>query len=175
MVKNQPANAGNIRDAGSIPGLGRSPGGGNGEPLQYSDLGNPMDRGAWQATVHGITKNPIWLKHLSTNLVESGIVQCACSRVPVQEMLSWIEFLQFSLELNLFEYLFIYLRSFNTLFTHIISQDCQCGQGVYTLLGGKCINWKFTTGVISAGMEKSQEAVGAEPLHQLGLLIRANT
>lgn len=44
-------------------------------------------------------------------------------------------------------------------------------QGVYTLLGGKCINWKFTTGVISIGMEKSQEAVGAEAFHQLGLLI----
>lgn len=48
-------------------------------------------------------------------------------------------------------------------------------QGVYSLLGGKCINWKFTTGVISIGMEKSQEAVGAEPFHQLGLLIRDNT
>ena len=53
MVKNQPANAG---DSGSIPGSGRSPGGGNGNPLQYSDLGNPMDRGAWWATVHGVAK-----------------------------------------------------------------------------------------------------------------------
>ena len=59
MVKNLPANSGAAGDAGLIPGLGRFPGGGNGEPLQYSDLGNPMDRGAWQATVHGITKNPI--------------------------------------------------------------------------------------------------------------------
>ena len=49
MVKNPPANAG---DAGLIPGLGRSPGGGNGSPLQYSYLENPMDRGAWRATVH---------------------------------------------------------------------------------------------------------------------------
>ena len=53
MVKNLPANAG---DTGSVPGLGRSPGEGNGNPLQYSCLGNPMDRGAWQATVHGVTK-----------------------------------------------------------------------------------------------------------------------
>ena len=53
MVKNLPANA---EDAGSIPGLGRSPGEGNGNPLQYSCLGNVMDREAWWATVHGVTK-----------------------------------------------------------------------------------------------------------------------
>ena len=53
MVKNSPANA---RDAGLIPGWGRSPGGGNGNPVQYSYLGNPMHRGAWWATVHGVTK-----------------------------------------------------------------------------------------------------------------------
>ena len=52
-VKNPPANAG---DVGSIPGSGRSPGEGNGNPLQYSCLGNPMDRGAWQTTVHEVTK-----------------------------------------------------------------------------------------------------------------------
>ena len=57
MVKNLPANAGDVRDAGSIPGLGRSPGGENGSTLQYSCLGNPMDRGAWRATVHAITKS----------------------------------------------------------------------------------------------------------------------
>ena len=45
-------------DSGSIPGLGRSPGEGNGDPLQYSCLGNPMDRGAWWATVHGVPKEP---------------------------------------------------------------------------------------------------------------------
>ena len=49
VVKNSPANAGDIRDAGSIPGLGRSPGGGHGNPFQDSCLENPMDRGAWQA------------------------------------------------------------------------------------------------------------------------------
>ena len=56
MVKNSLANAGDIRDTGSIPGLGRSPGGGNGNPLQCSCLGNPMDRGVWQATAQGTTK-----------------------------------------------------------------------------------------------------------------------
>ena len=52
MLKNLPGNAGDVGDTGSIPGLGRSPGVRNGNPLQYSCLGNPMDRGAWQATVH---------------------------------------------------------------------------------------------------------------------------
>ena len=54
MVKNPLANSG---DMGLIPGLGRSSGEGNGYPLQYSCLGNPMDRGAWQATVHGVIKS----------------------------------------------------------------------------------------------------------------------
>ena len=56
MVKDTPANAGNIRDAGLVPGSGRSPGGGHGNPLQYACLENPMDRGAWQATVHRVIK-----------------------------------------------------------------------------------------------------------------------
>ena len=55
VVKNLPANAGATKDMGSIPGLGRCPGVGNGSPLLYSCLENPMDRGAWQATVHGVT------------------------------------------------------------------------------------------------------------------------
>ena len=54
MVKNLPANAGNIGDSSLIPGLGRSPGGGHGNALQCSCLENPMDRGAWWATVHGV-------------------------------------------------------------------------------------------------------------------------
>ena len=57
VVKNPPANAGDVRDASSIPGLGRSLGGGHGHPLQYSCLENPMDRGAWQATFHKVTKS----------------------------------------------------------------------------------------------------------------------
>ena len=56
VVKNLPANAGDVRDTGSILGLGRSPRGGNGNPLQYSYLGNPIDRGTWWAAVHGVTK-----------------------------------------------------------------------------------------------------------------------
>ena len=57
VVKNSPANAGDISDASSIPGSGRSPGGGHGNSLQYSCLENPMDRGAWWATVHGVTRS----------------------------------------------------------------------------------------------------------------------
>ena len=57
MVKNPPANAGDVRDAGSIPGSGRSPGGGQGNPLQYSCLDNPMDRGPWWATVYKVVKS----------------------------------------------------------------------------------------------------------------------
>ena len=53
----------NAEDLGSIPGLGRSPGGGNGNPLQYSCLGNPMDRGAWWAIVHGVEKSPTRLSN----------------------------------------------------------------------------------------------------------------
>ena len=56
MVKKLPANAGDSKDSGSIPGLGRSSGGRNGNPFQYSCLENPMDRGAWQATVHGVAE-----------------------------------------------------------------------------------------------------------------------
>jgi len=57
VVKNPPANAGDAGDAGSIAGLGRSPGVGNGNPLQYSCLENSMDRGAWWATVQGVAKS----------------------------------------------------------------------------------------------------------------------
>ena len=56
-VKNLPANAGDVREVGLIPGSGRSPGGGHGNPLQCSCLGNPRDRGAWRATVHRFAKN----------------------------------------------------------------------------------------------------------------------
>ena len=57
VVKDLPANAGDVRDVDSIPGSGRSPGREHGNPLQYSCLGNPMDGGDWQATVHRVTKN----------------------------------------------------------------------------------------------------------------------
>ena len=57
MIKNLHANAGDSGDLGSVSGLGRSSGGRNGYPLQYSCLGNPMDRGAWQSIVHGVAES----------------------------------------------------------------------------------------------------------------------
>ena len=57
MIKYLPANAGDKRNAGLTPGSGRCPGGGHGNPLQYSCLENPMDKGAWQATVHEVTES----------------------------------------------------------------------------------------------------------------------
>ena len=67
MVKNLPANARDMRDSGAIPGSGRAPGGGHGNPLQFSCLENPMDRGAWHTTVHRVAKSWVWLKSLSTH------------------------------------------------------------------------------------------------------------
>ena len=71
MVKNLPANAGDARDAGSIPGSGISPVGGNDNPPQYSCLENPMDRGAWLATAHGVAKSQTqlsWNTHITLGL-----------------------------------------------------------------------------------------------------------
>ena len=65
MLKNSSASAGGTGDLGSIPGLGRSPGGGHSNPLQYSCLEKPVERGAWWATVHGVAKSRAWLSKLS--------------------------------------------------------------------------------------------------------------
>ena len=78
MVKNSPAKVGDLKDVGSIPGSGRYPGGGHGNPLQYSCLENPMDREAWHATVHRVTKSQTRLKWLSTH-VQPIILQFSCS------------------------------------------------------------------------------------------------
>ena len=71
VVKNLPANAGDTRDKGSIPGLWRSLGGGHGNPLQYSCLENPMDTGAWPANVHGVTESQTWLNTAQTQSLSS--------------------------------------------------------------------------------------------------------
>ena len=63
VIKNSPANAGDTRDMGSVPGLGRSPRVGNGTPLRYSCLENSMDRGVWPATNHGVAKSRIRLSN----------------------------------------------------------------------------------------------------------------
>ena len=80
MVKNLPASAGDIRVAGLIPGSGRSLGGGNSNPLHYSCLENPMDRGAWQAAVHGVVKSWTQLKQLSMHALPK---RCRTRAVPL--------------------------------------------------------------------------------------------
>ena len=79
VVKNMPANA---RDAGSIPGSGRSPGEGQGNPLQYSCPENPMDRGAWWATVHGVSKSQTGLKQLSMHTCKDSVEREWASLIP---------------------------------------------------------------------------------------------
>jgi len=83
VVKNPPANAEDIRDMGLIPGLGRSPGGGHDNPLQYSCLENPMDRGSWWSTVHEVTKSQIQLKGLSMHAMSTET-----NNVPILRVLS---------------------------------------------------------------------------------------
>ena len=87
MVKNMPANARDTEDAGSIPGSGRSPGAGNGNPIQYSCLENPMDIGAWLTTVHNVAESQTRLSahtHTYTHM-EQG----ASQTVAVGTSLSW--------------------------------------------------------------------------------------
>ena len=74
VVKNLPANAGDVRDMSLIPASGRSPGGGNGNPLQYSGLGNHKGGGTWQATFYRVTQSWTQLKHLSTGMTPKAIV-----------------------------------------------------------------------------------------------------
>ena len=77
MEKNPLASAGDVRDVGSIPGLGRSPGGGHGNPLQYSCLENSMDRGAWWATAHGVTKSQTPTKQPSMHKATKRCLSCS--------------------------------------------------------------------------------------------------
>ena len=80
MIKNVPTNAGDAGDTGTIPGLGRSLEEGNDNPLQYSCLGNPMDSGAWWATVHGITKSQAQLsaKQCNNTVLEAAHLKLRC-------------------------------------------------------------------------------------------------
>ena len=93
VVKNPPANAGDIRDTGLIPGLGRSPGGGYGDPVRYSCLENPMDRGAWRAIVPEVTKSWTWLKLLEAGTVSAkqqsepalcSVYMCVCVYIYIE-------------------------------------------------------------------------------------------
>ena len=85
-MKNPPASAG---DAGSIPGSGRSPRIGNGNPPQYSSLGNSMDGGAWHATVHGVTESQTRLKQLSIAYTETYMKGSEKAMAPHSSTLAW--------------------------------------------------------------------------------------
>ena len=78
MVRNLPADAGDVRDVGSIPAWGRSPGGGLGNPFQFSCLENPMDRGAWRAMVHNLAKGRTQLKRLRRNNSNNNESSAVC-------------------------------------------------------------------------------------------------
>ena len=96
VVKYPPANARDSGDLDLIPGWGRSPGGGNGNPLQYSCLENPMDRGAWRARVHGVAKSWTWLSnqhfhfHYSLSQNNNGRFQRQFSILG--KLLPWMKF-----------------------------------------------------------------------------------
>ena len=84
VVKNPPANAGDIRDLGSIPGLGRCPREEHGNPLQYPCLENPTDRGAWQATVHGVAKSWTRLEQLSEHVCARACAHTQTHRIELE-------------------------------------------------------------------------------------------
>ena len=91
MVRNLPANAG---DVGSIPGSGRSPGEGNGTPFQYSCLENPMDRGAWWATVHGVAKSRIRLSHFTFTFLCILATSSICTSINLLYLHQWMNYLK---------------------------------------------------------------------------------
>ena len=88
VVKNPPASAGDIRDVGSVPRLGRSPGDGNGCPLQYSCLENPMDRGAWWATARGVAESD-----MAERLTLSHDRLAKSMTVKYLPVIDWMEFI----------------------------------------------------------------------------------
>ena len=91
MVKKQPANAGDTRTAGSGPGLGRSPGEGNGNPLQYSCLEYSMDRRAWQATVHGVTESDMtWQLNSERALLKASVTCTAHCQGTVNLIITYV-------------------------------------------------------------------------------------
>ena len=129
MVKKLSASAGDVRDGGSIPGLGRYPGGEHGNPFQYSCLENPRDRGTWQAIVHRFAKSGTQLKQLSTqHIVVVQLLSCVCHFVtpwtaahqtPLFSTISWsslkfmsIELVMLSNHLILCHPFFFYCQSF---------------------------------------------------------------
>ena len=105
MVKNPPGNAEDLRDMGSIPRLGRFPGGRDGNPLQYSCLENPMDRGSWWATIHRVAKSQTRLKRFSGGLYIWNLTFC---------YYQFINFISLTVKYMLYE------KSFSTVLPYFI-------------------------------------------------------
>ena len=112
MVKNPPASAGDIRDKGLIPGLERSPGGGHSNPLQFSCLENPMDRGTLMVTVHRVAKRWTQLKQLSMLLPHlyknTHACMCVCAPILITRMSENVERLLMGGSLGLKIYIFCF-------------------------------------------------------------------
>ena len=89
MVKNLPANAGDVRDEGLIPGARRSPGGGHGNPFQYSFLESPLDRGAWQATVHSAAESWTRISDLTIYTHTHIYIHTNISHLPYPFICQW--------------------------------------------------------------------------------------
>ena len=129
VVKNPPANAGDVRDTGLIPGWGRSPGGGNGSPLQSSCLENPMDRGAWWATVLSVIQSWTRLKRLA--LMQYGYYKTlrkyTSTRKKIQFSLSLVDIFLYFLSFLSYAYIlpkiWRWYIQFCVLLFHLISND----------------------------------------------------
>ena len=150
MVKNLPANAGDIRDVSSIPGLGRSPGGGHGYPLQYSYLENPMDREAWRATVHRVAHSWTRLKQLSKHTCAccyQGVIASTLSKLNQLECSTYVQiffglFCLFTFSLTRYadfqsyfsQYLFPSL-SFSEIVSYICNMVRFCCNILHSILG----------------------------------------
>ena len=102
MVENLPASARDARDVGLIPGSGRCPGGGNGNPLQYSCLENSMDRGAWWATAHGVAKSWTRLRHEHMNKCSSAGTMITIVNINADEKNAWT--IRHSVSTNIYIY-----------------------------------------------------------------------
>ena len=102
VVKNPPA----IQKTGLIPGSGRSPGEGNGKPLQYSCLGNPIDKGDWQATVHGLAKSWVWLRNQTTTTTSLPCVHSSTSHKTNKPKPNKVIFLPWALQKHSRKFIF---------------------------------------------------------------------
>ena len=117
--KESTCNAEDLRDLGSIPGLKRSPGGGHGNPLQYSCLENPIDRGAWWATAHGVAQSWTWLKWLSMHARSYSVVHIQYPVITTMEKIRQCVYMYVCV------YIYVYIK-LNHLIVHLkLTQHCK--------------------------------------------------